>query len=193
VIVVTGAIGSGKSTWARAIARRLGCNVVDEPFDTNGFLASVSDVESVRLDRSAFLSQLYFLMETTSRVLQATASGVFVQDSSVHDVHNVWSSYLLQQDVLSVGDFQRLEAAYADCLAFTPPIANVIYLKPSVEVMLERIRVRARPYEQHYEADDIAAMVELRDRFWSESGVVCTEIDNSETSDIDHALDLVGY
>jgi deoxyguanosine kinase len=139
-----GPIGAGKTTIATLLARHTGYDLVLEKFDENEFL---SDFYSNR-ERWALPMQLWFLAERHKQLVQISES---IQRPIVADYtglkNDVFAALLLKDREA------RLFANVASGLARAVRQPDIVaYLDANNVVLLERIRLRDRPYEARIDA-----------------------------------------
>ncbi len=156
-VVVEGPIGVGKTTFARRLADRLGCDTLFEAPEENPFLERFYQ-EGCGM---ALPTQLYFLFQR-SRQLKGLVDGDLFRPRLVAD-------FMLEKDPLFArvnldGDELELyEQVLATMSLESPKPDLVIYLQASVEHLLERIRKRDRRAEAGN--IDTAYLVKLNDAY----------------------------
>ncbi len=159
-IVIEGAIGVGKTTLARILGEMLPAEVLLEVFEENPFL---SDFYSDR-QRYAFQTQIFFLL---SRYRQQHR---VIANTLRHDT--LVSDYLFAKDWLFAhlnlaGDelamYERVHAILGEQI---PSPGLVVYLRASIDVLMDRIRYRGRSYERQMERAYIEALQDAYDRFF---------------------------
>ena len=146
-LAVTGTMGSGKSTVARLLAKKLNFQLLEENFGENAFLPRFYK----DMPRWAFHSQTFFLMEKITQML--TAKEELKRVSVIQDVP-------IQQDVFSYAKAQYVLGHMDDAQwrlylkiyrSFASNFPNpdvIIYLKTSLAVVEKRISARARRFEK---------------------------------------------
>jgi deoxyguanosine kinase len=158
-VAVEGPIGVGKTTLATRLARHWGAKAVLEDA-SNPFLAAFYEGDS----HAAFPCQAWFLL------MRHRQQRSLLQDDLFH--RGTVTDYLFAKDRifaylnLSQADlevYERLHAVLAEQVA-KPDL--VIYLQASDEVLLERIRKRARPAERAMTAEYVANLNRAYNHFF---------------------------
>jgi deoxyadenosine/deoxycytidine kinase len=144
-IAIAGNVGVGKSTLTRLLADRLGWKPFFEAVDDNPYLADFyKDMKTW-----SFHSQVFFLSRRLQHHQQlAQYPGSVVQDRSVYEDAEIFARNLYQQDNMAERDYQSYRELYEVMTALLPPPDAVVYLRASVDTLLERIRQRGRDFEQ---------------------------------------------
>lgn len=163
-ISVMGTLGSGKTTAARLIADHLGFDLIEENFGDNKFLPRF--YKDMR--RWAFHSQTFYMIEKISQLFvipsKLEANSV-VQDTPIQqDVY----SYAKAQHVFGNMDDAEWELflkMYHSFESHVPKADYIIYLKTSLSVIKERIRLRKRDYEQAIPDDYLELLQKLNEEW----------------------------
>jgi len=141
-VVVEGPIGVGKTSLARRLSQHFAAITLLEKPDENPFLAKFYQ-DPVRY---ALATQLFFLLQRGNEVCDLAQTDMF-HESAVAD-------YLFDKDPLfarlNLGDaeFALYQQIYQNLQLQVPVPDLVIYLQAAPETLMERVRRRARSYEQ---------------------------------------------
>jgi deoxyguanosine kinase len=163
-IAIEGVIGVGKTTLARLLQPAFQSALVLEVFEENPFL---SDFYADR-QRYAFQTQIFFLL-----------SRYYQQRRSVPELLNrdeaLIADYTFAKDALFArinlrGDELEMYYRVHDALAEKIPLPNlIVYLRADLEVLMQRIASRDRPYERNMERDYIVELIHAYDEFFIKS------------------------
>jgi deoxyguanosine kinase len=145
-IVVEGPIGVGKTSLVSRLAESFGCETLLEGAEENPFLDRFySDGR-----HAAFPTQLFFLFQR-SRQLQELRQADMFRTALVAD-------YMLEKDRLFArlnldrNELELYEQVYERMTMEAPAPDLVVYLQAPVNVLLRRIKKRARPNEKHLDS-----------------------------------------
>jgi deoxyguanosine kinase len=191
LISVAGIIGVGKTTLAKGLSKKLGCELLLEPYDTNPFMPDVyAGKKELALD-----SQLYFL---TNRISQLNHNilepGRIVISDYIFNKERIYANRLLNPQQLDLYEmiFQSISAGV------TQPVL-VIYIQDSVQRCLERIHNRNRPYEQKIELQFLEVLSCDYEQLFADLKICpviriqLSEFDCRRDSDIEHLANQVKY
>jgi deoxyadenosine/deoxycytidine kinase len=144
-IIVAGNIGVGKSTLVNMLCQKLGWQPFFEPETENPYLADFYQ----DMSRWSFQSQVFFLsrrLHIHHQILHH--NGSVIQDRSIYEDAEVFARNLYLQGNLSNRDYETYRSLYQTLVEFLPPPDLVIYLRASVETLIQRIALRNRDYEK---------------------------------------------
>jgi deoxyguanosine kinase len=140
-IVVEGAIGVGKTTLARILGEVLPAEVLLEVFEENPFL---SDFYADR-QRYAFQTQLFFLLSRyrqQDKIVASTLPRSILVSDYLFAKDWLFAHLNLAGDELAM--YERVHAILGEQI---PAPGLVVYLRASIDVLMDRIRYRGRSYE----------------------------------------------
>jgi deoxyadenosine/deoxycytidine kinase len=160
-ISIVGNVGTGKSTLAKLIQKRLHCSLYleepeDYPFLRLFFLSPQS---------WGFANQLQFVITKFAQQAQIHHHNqCAVQEMSADATHGIWTPASYEIGHMSQAEMTAIGQVY-DLLA-AAPISKpdlIIVLQASVETLIERIRERGRDYEDL--DPKFIQLIELVDKF----------------------------
>lgn len=141
-IVIEGPIGVGKTSLARRLAEHIAATTLLEKPEENPFLAQFYQDPP----RYALATQLFFLFQRGNEVRDLAQMDMF-RKSTVAD-------YMFDKDPLFARlnlndeEFGLYQQIYSSLQLQAPVPDLVIYLQAAPEMLAERVRYRAQPYEQ---------------------------------------------
>lgn len=159
-IVIEGPIGVGKSTLAMKFAERFGYAPLLESPQENPFLAKFYR-DSVRY---ALPAQLFFLFQRIDQLREIMQRDLFTEmvvSDFMIDKDPLFATLTLSDEELilyrKIFDVQRPQAPVPDL---------VIVLQASADVLIERIRNRGIPMEQHMSENYLRSLSEAYTSFF---------------------------
>ncbi|MGO8969576.1 MAG: deoxynucleoside kinase [Myxococcaceae bacterium] len=176
-IAVEGPIGVGKTSLTKLLAERLEGRPVLETVEDNPFLPAFYKEPAAH----AFQTQLFFLLSRYQQQQALSQADLFAQvtvSDYVFAKDRIFATLTLQPDELAL--YERVYAALGPRVV-QPDL--VIYLQARLEVLLQRIKRRARDYERHFDAEYLAKLAAGYNEFFFHYGDTPLLVIN--TSDID--------
>ncbi len=174
-VAIEGPIGVGKTTLARLLQPELGASLLLEVFEENPFL---KDFYRDR-ERYAFQTQIFFLLsryhQQHKAVPKALEKGPLISDYTFAK-DRIFAHLNLRNEELAL--YEQLHAAMAEKI---PVPTLVIYLRASLDVLMERIALRDRPYERNMDRDYIRELSEAYEEFfahYNQTPVLTLDTDN---------------
>lgn len=149
-VAIAGNIGVGKSTLTGILAEAFDWKPFYEAVDENPYLVDFY----ADMTRWSFHSQVFFLSRRLQHHRQLVDHpGSVVQDRSVYEDAEIFARNLFEQGQMAPRDYRAYRDLYEGIRAFLPPPDLLVYLKGSVETLLNRIRLRGRDFEQDISPD----------------------------------------
>jgi deoxyadenosine/deoxycytidine kinase len=188
-IVVEGAIGVGKTTLARLLADEMQARLVLEQVDENPFLRRFYE----DAEQYAFPAQLFFLLNRY-RQQQTLAQQDLFRQSVVAD-YLFAKDQIFAQANLHTDELALYRQLYTLLDARLPKPDLVVYLQAPVDVLLARLRKRARDYERRVTPEYIQRIAEAYKEFffnYEETPLLvvnCTRLDF--VANADDTVDLI--
>ncbi len=182
-IAIEGVIGVGKTTLTRLCQADFNAEILLEVFEENPFLARFYEDRK----RYGFQTQIFFLLsryhQQHDAIPAALARSNLISDYTF-DKNQIFAGLNIDGDELIM--YERVH----EILATKIPLPDlVIYLRASVDVLMERIALRDRSYERAIERDYIAALSGAYENYFSHysAGPVLTV--DTDSLDIVHRAD----
>ena len=158
--VVEGAIGVGKTSLARRLAKAFGAELTLESPQDNPFLERF--YHSRR--QYALPAQLYFLFQR-SRQLNELKQGDLFQGGRITD-------FMLEKDrlfarvTLDEDELRLYDQVYGQLSPEVPEPDLVVYLQAPLEIVMERIRQRGIAYEQGMDRGYLRDLIDAYTHFF---------------------------
>lgn len=159
-IAVEGVIGVGKTSLAKRLAERLGARLLLEQVEENPFLSGFYKDRR----RYAFQTQMFFLFSRYQQQKEFLQQDVFFS--------RMVSDYIFQKDRIFANiNLDDKELVLYERIAgiLEREIARpdlIIYLQAHVEVLIERIGRRGRPFERTMDPGYLEALGEAYNYFF---------------------------
>jgi len=160
-IAIEGAIGVGKTTLARILGESLPAEILLEVFEENPFL---SDFYADR-QRYAFQTQIFFLMSRYRQQHNVIASTL--RHSGLVSDYLFAKDWLFAHLNLAGDELTMYERVHAVLGEQIPAPGLVVYLRASLDTLVDRIRFRGRSYERQMERDYLRALAEAYDSYFA--------------------------
>ena len=183
-IVVEGPIGVGKTSLVRRLTETLGYASLFECAEDNPFLARFYDDPLA----AAFPAQLHFLFQRSRQLEQLRQRDLFRQRlvaDFLFDKDRLFAELNLLPEELALYD-----EVYMRLSMDAPPPDLVVYLQAPVDVLMQRVRKRARPIERTLTAAYLERLSQAYSRFfygYDEAPVLI--VDAADINPIDNESD----
>jgi len=182
LVVVAGNIGAGKTSLTERIGGRLGWRTEYESVADNPYLPDFyADMHAW-----AFHLQIYFLGHRAEQYLVAARDPrSAILDRSIYEDAYIFVRALLHMGNMAERDYLAYRRLFDLVMGSLPSPNLLVYLKCPVEVLMERIRRRARNIETGISADYLS----LLDSFYDEwlKAYDLSPVLTIRTDDLDYA------
>ncbi len=189
-IAIEGPIGVGKTSLSRILSEHYRARLLEEVVEENPFLPSFYQDPQ----RYGFQVQVFFLL-SRFRQLEGAAQGELFSRSPVADY--LVADYLFDKDFIfaSMNLKDSEFALYADLYTHLKPRLTqpdlTVYLRADVNLLLERIAKRGRPYEKSMKPDYLKDLLERYDEYFSSFAGKLLVLDAHEFDYVEHLPDRV--
>ncbi|MDE0883605.1 MAG: deoxynucleoside kinase, partial [Myxococcota bacterium] len=154
-VALAGNIGTGKTTAAKILSRRLGMELFAEPVVDNRFLAPYYG----DMKRWAFTLQLEFLIRRIEHhEIIHTVPKSCVQDRTLIEDPEIFAKYLHGLGNMSDSELDLYLEYFRRLTGMIRQPDLVVFLKGNEQISMERIHVRGRQEEAGIEMDFLAGL-----------------------------------
>jgi len=144
-IAIAGNIGVGKTTLTRLLSQKLRWRAYYEKVIDNPYLAPFYD----DMNRWSFHLQIYFLSHRFKSQKEISEwPDSCIQDRSIYEDVEIFARTLNKQGYMTEVDYTNYRMLFETMVDYLRKPDLIIYLKASVEQLVERILSRGRDYEQ---------------------------------------------
>ncbi len=189
LIGIAGNIGVGKTTVTEKLAIKLGWRPYFESVIDNPYL----DDFYKDMHRWSFNLQIYFLahrFRSQKEIAEAAESAI--QDRTIYEDVEIFARSLYEQGYMNTRDYETYRDLFQNMVPYLPRPDLIIYLRASVDTLMDRISSRGRNFEQTIQREYIeylnGAYEAWMDRARKEFCVL--EIDANEVDYVNDAGDL---
>ena len=149
-IIISGNIGSGKSSLTKILSERLGWKAFYEVVEDNPYLEDFYN----DMKKWSFHLQVFFLskrFQHHQNIVRDPCS--VVQDRSIYEDVDIFAQNLYEQGFMSPRDYHNYRELFTIMVDFLSPPDLIIYLQASVDTLKQRIALRGRDYEKNISSD----------------------------------------
>jgi deoxyadenosine/deoxycytidine kinase len=179
-IVLSGNIGSGKTTMTRKLAETLKLTPFFEAVHDNPYL---EDFYKDMLQWS-FPLQIFFLNHRfrTHKMIQEQSQRA-IQDRSIYEDAHIFARALYDQGDMSKRDYENYLCLYQSMQEFLKPPTLMIYLRKSVPLLKNRIHMRNRDFEKGLSVDYLYRLNEYYEQWYHQYNhgpKLCVDTDDQD-------------
>ena len=164
-IIVSGNIGSGKSSLTALLSEQLGWKAFYEVVENNPYLEDFySDMK-----KWSFHLQVFFLSKRFKHhqnIVKDPSS--VVQDRSIYEDVDIFARNLYQQGLIDPRDYWNYSELFSMMVDFLSPPDLIVYLQSSIPTLQRRIALRGRNYEKRISREYLEQLNQLYEKWVSE-------------------------
>ncbi len=161
-IAIAGNMGSGKTSLAGFLNRKLGIKSLLEPQDANPYIKDFY----ADMKKWAFHSQLFFLIKKIQYYnLIEKSREILLLDRTIYEDAEIFATALHKRRFISKRDFGLYKSIFEESLKHIRPPRLLIYCHCSVSCIIRRIYQRGRNYETNVKKSYIRYLNCMYDRW----------------------------
>ncbi|HOR41832.1 MAG TPA: deoxynucleoside kinase [Atribacterota bacterium] len=168
-IIISGNIGSGKSSLTKDLSRMLGWKAFYEVVADNPYLEDFY----YDMKKWSFHLQVFFLSKRFQHhqaIIKDPCS--VVQDRSSYEDVDIFAKNLYEQGLMDPRDYHNYRELFGIMVEFLTPPDLIIYLEASIPTLQGRIALRGRDYEKKISVDYLEQLNKLY-RQWVGEFTIC--------------------
>ncbi|MDD3631730.1 MAG: deoxynucleoside kinase, partial [Atribacterota bacterium] len=168
-IIVSGNIGSGKSSLTKILSEQLGWKAFYEVVEDNPYLEDFYN----DMKKWSFHLQIFFLskrFQHHQNIVRDPCS--VVQDRSIYEDVDIFARNLYEQGLMSPRDYCNYRELFTIMVDFLSPPDLIIYLQASIDTLRRRISLRGRDYEKNISSGYLEQLNTLYEK-WVTGFTIC--------------------
>ena len=192
-IAIAGNIGAGKTTLTRMLSSKLGWKAYYEKVIDNPYLSDFY----ADMKRWSFHLQVYFLSHRFTAQKEITQwPDSCIQDRSIYEDVEIFAHTLYAQGNMTKKDYENYQQLFSIMVSYLRKPDLIIYLKSSVDNLVEHINKRGRDYEKTMDKDYLAVLNDAYDA-WIERAkeekfpIVTFDISNRNFEDNEKDFNII--
>ncbi len=168
-IIISGNIGSGKSSLTKILSEQLGWKAFYEVVEDNPYLEDFYN----DMKKWSFHLQIFFLSKRFQHhqsIVRDPCS--VVQDRSIYEDVDIFARNLYEQGLMSPRDYCNYRELFTIMVDFLSPPDLIIYLQASIDTLRRRISLRGRDYEKNISSGYLEQLNTLYEK-WVTGFTIC--------------------
>ncbi len=165
-VAIAGNIGVGKTTLTRLLSQKLRWRAYYEKVIDNPYLAPFYD----DMNRWSFHLQIYFLSHRFKSQKEISDwPDSCIQDRTIYEDVEIFARTLNEQGFMTEVDYSNYRLLFDTMVDFLRKPDLIIYLRASVDRLVERILSRGRDYEQTIDREYLERLGQAYERWIDEA------------------------
>lgn len=168
-VIISGNIGSGKSSLTELLSKQLGWKAFHESVDDNPYLEDFY----YDMEKWSFHLQVFFLSKRFKHhqeIINDSCS--VVQDRSIYEDVDIFARNLYEQGLMEARDYHNYSELFGIMVDFLTPPSLIVYLQASVDTLVQRISIRGRDFEQKISKEYLLQLNTLYEK-WVQKFSLC--------------------
>jgi deoxyadenosine/deoxycytidine kinase len=185
LVVVSGNLGTGKTTLVQRVGQNLNWHTVYESVEDNPYLEDFyNDMRTW-----SFHLQIYFLGHRAKQQLEVVAAyNSVIMDRSVYEDANVFARALHSLGNITDRDYENYLRVFNLVVGILPPPDLLIYLKAPIEVLIKRMHHRGLGFDYEGIGAEYLTLIESYYEAWIPTFDLCPVI-TINTNNFDYVND----
>jgi deoxyadenosine/deoxycytidine kinase len=164
-IIISGNIGSGKSSLTDLLSKRLGWKAFYEVVEKNPYLEDFY----YDMKKWSFHLQVFFLSKRFKHHQEIVNDpSSVIQDRSIYEDVDIFAKNLYQQGLMDPRDYHNYSELFRMMVSFLSPPDLIVYLQSSVPTLKQRIALRGRDYEKRISREYLEQLNTLYEKWVAE-------------------------
>lgn len=161
-IAIVGNIGAGKTTLTGLLAKNYGWEPQYEAVDNNPYLEDFYR----DMKRWSFNLQIYFLNSRFRQITEIQQSQLnIIQDRTIYEDAYIFAANLHDMELMDTRDYENYQAIFENITSFIKPPDLLVYLKASIQKLVNNIHRRGREYEIGIRLDYLSKLNEKYEKW----------------------------
>ena len=161
-VIISGNIGSGKSSLTELLSKQLGWKAFYEVVENNPYLEDFY----YDMKKWSFHLQVFFLSKRFKHHQNIVSDPCsVVQDRSIYEDVDIFAKNLYEQGIMEARDYYNYSELFRMMVDFLSPPSLIVYLQASVPTLKRRIALRGRDYEKKISEEYLGQLNRLYEKW----------------------------
>ena len=179
-IAVAGNIGSGKTTLTGLLGKHYGWEMHFEDVEHNPYLNDFYE----DMQRWSFNLQVYYLNNRFTQIqeIKQQSDKIVIQDRTIYEDAFIFAPNLHSMGLMTTRDFENYFSLFSLIESFVSAPDLLIYLRASVQTLVNQIQTRGRNYEESIRLDYLKRLNERYEAWistYDKGKLLIVDVDNN--------------